>query len=277
MTRGATTWMSGRCSRGASTARSPRRSSRQAHIDAAARADSLRSSAARARGASIWSFTYESMFTGSVRRATPPRNQGHGCARARALERAGGRIRRRALSRRYSDYVDGPRSPTSSLTQHGPARPRLSGARCSPPAAPSRRSGSRTLATASRTPTWRACLVAHSVVGAALLAILARERIFSIRGGRLLLGCTSGCDLVTPATKYAWPRLPPWRRHARGARACARGPARGARRSACPLMPRSSSRAPHGALVATDHMHPWNAHTPSVHACQCQSWRHTLT
>ena len=39
----------------------------------------------------------------------------------------------------------------------------------------------------------------------ALLAILARERIFSIRGGRLLLGCTSGCDLRT-ATKYAWPR-----------------------------------------------------------------------
>ena len=39
----------------------------------------------------------------------------------------------------------------------------------------------------------------------ALLAILARERIFSIRGGRLLLGCTSGCDLVTQ-TKYSWPR-----------------------------------------------------------------------
>ena len=40
---------------------------------------------------------------------------------------------------------------------------------------------------------------------AALLAILARERIFSIRAGRLLLGCTSGCDIRT-ATKYAWPR-----------------------------------------------------------------------
>ena len=38
-----------------------------------------------------------------------------------------------------------------------------------------------------------------------LLAILARERIFSIRGGRLLLGCASGCDVVT-ATKYSWPR-----------------------------------------------------------------------
>ena len=40
----------------------------------------------------------------------------------------------------------------------------------------------------------------------ALLAILARERIFSIRGGRLLLGCRMGCDVVT-ATKYAWPRF----------------------------------------------------------------------
>ena len=40
---------------------------------------------------------------------------------------------------------------------------------------------------------------------AALLAILARERIFSIRHGRLLLGCKMGCDLVT-GTKYAWPR-----------------------------------------------------------------------
>ena len=40
---------------------------------------------------------------------------------------------------------------------------------------------------------------------AALLAMLARERIFSIRRGRLLLGCKMGCDLVT-GTKYAWPR-----------------------------------------------------------------------
>jgi hypothetical protein len=39
----------------------------------------------------------------------------------------------------------------------------------------------------------------------ALLAILQRERIFSLRKGRLLLACQSGCDLVGP-TKYAWPR-----------------------------------------------------------------------
>jgi hypothetical protein len=47
---------------------------------------------------------------------------------------------------------------------------------------------------------------------AALLAILARERIFSIRRGRLLLGCTSGCDVVTE-TRYSWPRY----RHDAGA------------------------------------------------------------
>ena len=40
---------------------------------------------------------------------------------------------------------------------------------------------------------------------AAYLSILAHERIFSIRGGRLLLACQSGCDLDGP-TKYAWPR-----------------------------------------------------------------------
>ena len=49
---------------------------------------------------------------------------------------------------------------------------------------------------------------------AALLAILARERIFSIRGGRLLLGCTAGCDIGT-STKYSWPRF----RHGAGTRA----------------------------------------------------------
>jgi hypothetical protein len=48
----------------------------------------------------------------------------------------------------------------------------------------------------------------------ALLAILARERIFSIRHGRLLLGCRMGCDIVTE-TKYAWPRF----RHDAGTRA----------------------------------------------------------
>jgi len=48
----------------------------------------------------------------------------------------------------------------------------------------------------------------------ALLAILARQRIFSIRGNRVLLGCTSGCDLVTK-TKYAWPRY----RHGAGTNA----------------------------------------------------------
>jgi hypothetical protein len=40
---------------------------------------------------------------------------------------------------------------------------------------------------------------------AALFAILARQHIFSIRGQHVLLGCTSGCKLVT-TTKYAWPR-----------------------------------------------------------------------
>ena len=75
----------------------------------------------------------------------------------------------------------------------------------------------------------------------ALLAILARERIFSIRGGRLLLGCTSGCDLRT-ATKYAWPRY----RQDRGNRASARSRAHGA-------APRRSRRLPsesYGAVYA---------------------------
>jgi hypothetical protein len=47
---------------------------------------------------------------------------------------------------------------------------------------------------------------------AAYLAILQRERIFSMRDGRLLLACQSGCDLTGP-TKYAWPRY----RHDAGA------------------------------------------------------------
>ena len=63
---------------------------------------------------------------------------------------------------------------------------------------------------------------------AALLAILARRRIFSIRGNRLLLGCTSGCDLAT-TTKYSWPRYRHDAGHGCGARARAHGAARGAR------------------------------------------------
>ena len=68
---------------------------------------------------------------------------------------------------------------------------------------PCPRSASRTCATASRTPISRGSSPTDG--RAALLAILARRRIFSIRGNRLLLGCTSGCDLAT-TTKYSWPR-----------------------------------------------------------------------
>ena len=39
----------------------------------------------------------------------------------------------------------------------------------------------------------------------AFLAILAGEKIFSLRSGHLLLACQSGCDLRS-STKYAWPR-----------------------------------------------------------------------
>ena len=63
---------------------------------------------------------------------------------------------------------------------------------------------------------------------AALLAILARERIFSIRHGRLLLGCTMGCDLVT-GDEVRLAALSPRGGHRRRARARPHGAARGAR------------------------------------------------
>ena len=58
--RAATTWTSGQCSRGASTARSRRPSKHRSHIDVERELrPAIRT--ARARGASIWSFTYEAL------------------------------------------------------------------------------------------------------------------------------------------------------------------------------------------------------------------------
>jgi hypothetical protein len=151
---------------------------------------------ARARGASIWSFTYESVGLGSPGYAvTEPATDARELGLWNALEGMDGTL-----------YADGMVSyggldPYRRLTQHGQhvlVYPALT-------------------STAEPVPSLRleylrdgiedadlARLVVTRRGRTALLAILARERIFSIRGSRVLLGCTSGCDLVT-TTKYAWP------------------------------------------------------------------------
>ena len=177
-----------------------------AHIDAARELQPA-ISAARARGASIWSFTYESMSgLGSPGyAATEPATDARVFGLWNALEGTDGTL-----------YADGMVSyggldPYQRLTQHGQhvlVYPALAAAGEPVPSLrlENLRDGIEDADLAR--------MLVASGVGAALLAILARERIFSIRGGRLLLGCTSGCDLVT-ATKYAWPVY----RHGAGTRA----------------------------------------------------------
>jgi hypothetical protein len=153
---------------------------------------------ARARGASIWSFTYESKAgLGSPGyAATEPATDARVFGLWNALEGMDGTL-----------YADGMVSyggldPYKSLTQHGQhvlIYPAL--ASSDEPVSSLRfenlRDGIEDAGLAR--------LVVAQRGRPALLTMLARQRIFSIRGNRVLLGCTSGCDLVT-TTKYAWPR-----------------------------------------------------------------------
>jgi len=162
---------------------------------------------ARARGASIWSFTYESMAGhGSPGyAATEPATDARVFGLWNALEGIDGTL-----------YADGMVSyggldPYKALTQHGQhvlLYPALTST--DDPVSSLRLENLRDGIEDADL----ARLVVAQRGRAALLAILARERIFSIRGNRVLLGCTSGCDLVT-TTKYAWPRY----RHGAGTRA----------------------------------------------------------
>ena len=162
---------------------------------------------ARARGASIWSFTYESMAGhGSPGyAATEPATDARVFGLWNALEGIDGTL-----------YADGMVSyggldPYKALTQHGQhvlLYPALTIA--DDPVSSLRLENLRDGIEDADL----ARLVVARRGRAALLAILARERIFSIRGNRVLLGCTSGCDLLT-TTKYAWPRY----RHGAGTRA----------------------------------------------------------
>jgi hypothetical protein len=176
----------------------------RAHIDVSReRRAAIRT--AQTRGASIWSLTYESVAgRGSAGyAATEPATDARVLGLWNALEGMDGTL-----------YADGMASygrldPYRKLTQHGQhalVYPALT-------------------STGEPVPSLRlenirdgiedadlARMVVARKGRAAFLAILRRQRIFSIRGQRVLLGCTSGCELVT-ATKYAWPRY----RHDRGA------------------------------------------------------------
>ena len=168
---------------------------RAAHIDAARELrPAIRT--ARARGASIWSFTYEAGLGSPGYAATEPATNPRVFGLWNALEGTDGTL--------YADGLAnyGGLDPYQSLTQQGqhvlvyPAQ-----------------TSADEPVTSRRLENLRDGIedadLARMVVAQrgrkALLAILARERIFSIRGGRLLLGCTSGCDIRTE-TKYAWPR-----------------------------------------------------------------------
>ena len=154
---------------------------------------------ARARGASIWSFTYESKSRiGSPGyAATEPPTDARVFGLWNGLEALDGTL-----------YADGMVSyghldPYRRLKQHGQhvlLYPALTSS--DEPVSSLRlenlRDGIEDADLA------RLVVARHG--RAALLAILARERIFSIQHGRLLLGCTMGCDFVT-STKYAWPRF----------------------------------------------------------------------
>jgi hypothetical protein len=153
---------------------------------------------AHARGASIWSFTYESRAgLGSPGyAATEPATDARVFGLWNALESMDGTL--------YADgmVTYGGLDPYKSLTQHGQhvlIYPALAGT--GEPVSSLRLENLRDGIEDADL----ARLVVARRGRPALLAILARRRIFSIRGNGVLLGCTSGCDLVT-TTKYSWPR-----------------------------------------------------------------------
>jgi hypothetical protein len=155
---------------------------------------------ARARGAAIWSFTYEATThdLGSPGyAATEPATDGRVFALWNAVEGTDGTL--------YADGMtsyDGGVDPYRSLAHHGQhvlLYPALG--RDDEPVSSLRLESIRDGIEDAD--------LARMVVArrgrAALLALLQREGIFSLGKGGLLLACRSGCDLPGP-TRYAWPR-----------------------------------------------------------------------
>ena len=156
---------------------------------------------ARARGASIWSFTYEALShdLGSPGyAATEPATDARVFGLWNAVEATDGTL--------YADgmtgYDDGSSDPYRSLALHGQhvlLYPALASG--DEPVSSLRLENIRDGVEDADL----ARLVIARRGRAAFLAILAREKVFSIRHGRLLLACRSGCDLPG-STKYSWPR-----------------------------------------------------------------------
>ena len=168
-----------------------------AHIDAQRELqDGIRT--ARARGASIWSFTYESQSRlGSPGyAATEPPTDARVFGLWNGLEGLDGTL--------YADGMVsyGDLDPYRRLRQHGQHALLYPALRSTDEPVSSLRLENLRDGIEDAD---LARLVIAQRGRAALLAILARERIFSIRRGRLLLGCRMGCDVRT-RTKYAWPR-----------------------------------------------------------------------
>jgi hypothetical protein len=154
---------------------------------------------ARARGASIWSFTYEarshdlgSPGYAATERVTDPRVFGLW----NALEGMDGTLYADGMTN-YDDGLD----PYRRLAEHGQhvlLYPALTSG--DEPVTSLRLEGIRDgIEDADLA---RLVIAQHG--RAAYVAILAHEKIFSIRHGRLLLACRSGCD-IHGSTKYAWP------------------------------------------------------------------------
>jgi hypothetical protein len=155
---------------------------------------------ARARGAAIWSFTYTPLgrdLGSPGYAATEPVTDGRIFGLWNAVEGTDGTLYADGVSS-YKDGVDPYRSLAQS-GQHVLLYPALAGG--DEPVSSLRlesiRDGIEDADLARMVIARRGRL--------ALLAILQRERIFSLRKGRLRLACQSGCDLAGP-TKYAWPR-----------------------------------------------------------------------
>jgi hypothetical protein len=155
---------------------------------------------ARARGASIWSFTYEATThdLGSPGyAATEPATDGRVFGLWNALEGTDGTLYADGMTS-YDDGVD----PYRSLAQRGQhvlLYPALASA--DEPVSSLRLESIRD---GIEDADLARMLIARKG-RAAYLAILERGKIFSIRHGHVLLACQSGCDLVS-STKYAWPR-----------------------------------------------------------------------
>ena len=154
---------------------------------------------ARARGAAIWSFTYTPLGRdlGSPGYAATEPSPTLGCS----VSGTRSRERRTLYADGMTSYADGI-DPYRSLALHGqhvlvyPAL-RSTDEPVSSLRLESIRDGIEDADLAR--------LVIARRGRPAFLAILAGEKIFSLRSGHLLLACQSGCDLRS-STKYAWPR-----------------------------------------------------------------------